>query len=156
MKNKVFPLLAGRHQRVNRGLTKPRRRRQRERHKTIDLMSKTTTLHGITLFCTFLCCPSTTTTWNDKILSFLWNGKGKAINSTISVWIRARSLLVSCKLNSRLLSNWAPWNSLEKKWKDIFQQHFQGRHRCRIVRSLISPSYTKRNLHILSFFPNNY
>ena len=30
---------------VNRDLTKPRRRRQRERQKTIGLMSKTTTLH---------------------------------------------------------------------------------------------------------------
>ena len=29
----------------NRDLTKPRRRRQRERQKTIGLMSKTTTLH---------------------------------------------------------------------------------------------------------------
>ena len=30
---------------VNTDLTKPRRRRQRERQKTIGLMSKTTTLH---------------------------------------------------------------------------------------------------------------
>ena len=29
----------------NRDLTKPRRRRQQERQKTIGLMSKTTTLH---------------------------------------------------------------------------------------------------------------
>ena len=39
-------------------LTKPRRRRQRERQKTMGLMSKTT----ITLFCTFLCRHCTTTT----------------------------------------------------------------------------------------------
>ena len=30
---------------TNRDLTKPRRQRQRDRQKTIDLMSKTTTLH---------------------------------------------------------------------------------------------------------------
>ena len=30
---------------VNRDLTNPRRRRQRERQKTLGLMSKTTTLH---------------------------------------------------------------------------------------------------------------
>ena len=35
----------GRRRLVSRDLTKPRRRRQRERKKTIGLMSKTTTLH---------------------------------------------------------------------------------------------------------------
>ena len=39
----------------------------------------------ITLFCTFLCSPCITTTWNDAILSLLGKGNGEAINSTISV-----------------------------------------------------------------------
>ena len=95
----------------------------------------------ITLFCKFLARPCTTTTWNDQIWSLLGNGNGKAINSTISVRIRARSLLFSSKLNSLLLSNWAPWNNREKKWKDaksIFRRRFHGRRRCRIVRSILA------------------
>ena len=61
----------------NRDLTKPRRRRQRERQKTIGLMSKTTTLHvhHAFLYISFLQC--TTTTGNDQILSLLGNGNGK-------------------------------------------------------------------------------
>ena len=59
----------------------------------------------ITLFCTFLCSPCTTTTWNDQILSLFGNGNGKAINSTTCVWTRPRSLLSSSNPNSPLLSN---------------------------------------------------
>ena len=82
------------------------------------------------------------TTWNDQILSLLGNGNGKTINSTISVRTQAWSLLFSSKLNSLLLSNWAPWNNREKKWKDeksIFQRRIHGSRRCRIVRSLKLP-----------------
>ena len=43
--------------------------------KSIVLTSKTT----------FRCCPWTTTTSNDLILSLLENGNDRAINSTISV-----------------------------------------------------------------------
>ena len=84
--------------------------------KAISLMSKTTSCPCITLFCTFLCSPCTTTTWNDQILSLLGNGKRncKAINSSISVRTWVRSLLFSSKLNSLLLSNWAPRNNREK------------------------------------------
>ena len=57
----------------------------------IGSKSKTT----ITLFCTFLCCPCITRTRVDQISSLLGNGNGKAINSTISVRTRARSLLFS-------------------------------------------------------------
>ena len=35
--------------------------------KAISLMSKTTSCPCIKLFCTFLCSPYTTTTWNDQI-----------------------------------------------------------------------------------------
>ena len=105
-------------------------------------MSKTTSCPCIKLFCTFLCSPYTTTTWNDQILSLLGNGKRncKAINSSISVRTWVRSLLFSSKLNSLLLSNWAPRNNREKLWMDvksIFQWRFHGRRRCRNVRSLM-------------------
>ena len=66
------------------------------------------------------------TTWNDQILSLLGNGNGKTINSTISVRTQARSLLFSSKLNSLLLSNWAPWNNREKKWKDRWEVYFSA------------------------------
>ena len=91
------------------------------------------------VFLTFLCSPCIITRWNDQILSWLGNGNGKAINSTISVRTRARSLLFSSNPNSLLLSNWAPWKKRGKRWRDaksIFQRRFHGRHRCRIVRSL--------------------
>ena len=70
----------------------------------------------ITLFCTFLCCPCTTTTWNDHILTLLENGKDKAIYSTISVWTGARSPLFTSNQNSLLLSNKANW-VVTKKFK---------------------------------------
>ena len=80
--------------------------------KALGLMSKTTTLHvHHAFFLRFLC---TTTTWNDQILSLLENGKGKAINSTISVRTRAPSPLFSSNQNSLLLSNRANWDNREK------------------------------------------
>ena len=93
----------------------------------------------ITLFCTFLCRPYTTTTWNDQILSWLENGNGKAINFTFSLWKRTRSPLFSSNRNSLLSSNWVTWYKREKVVKDsksIFQRRFHWRRRCRIVRSL--------------------
>ena len=83
-------------------------------------------------------------TLNDDILILLGNGNRKLINSTISTWTRAQSVLLSSKLNSLLLSNWDPWNNREKKWKDaksIFKRCFHGRRRCRIVRSLTSSQH---------------
>ena len=78
---------------------------------------KTTTTTTTTFFCRFLCRPCTTTTWNDQILSLLGNGNGKAINSTIPVWTRARSLLFSSLPKSLLLSKWAPWDNRKQKVK---------------------------------------
>ena len=83
------------------------------------------------------CCPCTTTTWNGHA-NFKFTSERERQGDKfymISVWTRARSLLVSSKLNSLLLSNWAPWNNREKKWKDakfIFQRRFHGHRRCRI------------------------
>ena len=94
----------------------------------------------ITLFCTVLCRPCTTTTWNDQILTFFEDGKGNPINSVISVWTRAWPPLLSSNINSLLLSNWVTWDNREMVWKNaesIFQRRFYGSRRCRIVRSLV-------------------
>ena len=48
--------------------------------------------------------------------------------------------LFSSTINSLVLSNWVTKDNREMVWKDaesIFQRHFHGRRRCRIVRSLI-------------------
>ena len=71
----------------------------------------------ITLFCTFLCSHCITTTWNDQILTLLRNGNGKAINSTISVWTRARSPLFSSSQNPLPLNNRVNWDNREKVQK---------------------------------------
>ena len=102
----------------NRDLTKPRRRRQRERQKTIRLMCKTTALQVYHAFL-YICLHCTTTTWNDQILSLLGNGNGKAINSTISVRTWARSPLFSSSQNPLLLSNRANWDNQSLKWCEV-------------------------------------
>ena len=73
-------------------------------------------------------------------LSLLGNGKGKAINSTVSVRTRAQSLLFSCNPNS--LQSFKQLGPLENRKKSeimgslFFQRHFRGRRCYRIVRSL--------------------
>ena len=88
-------------------------------------------------FVNFFAC----TTKNGQILSLLEKGNGKAINSTISVWTRARSHAFTSNLNSLLLSNRATWDNREivsTDVKSIFTRRFRGRRRCRVVRSIIS------------------
>ena len=107
----VTPVSVRRYFRVIRDLTKPWRRRQRERKKLIGLMSKTTTLqvHHASLY---ISLPSLHNyDVKDQILSLLGNGNGKAINSTISVWTWARSPLSSSSQNPLLLSNRANWDN---------------------------------------------
>ena len=90
--------------------------------------------------------------WNDQILSLLGNGNGKAINSTISVWTRVRSLLFSSNPNSLPLSNRAPRDNREKKkmkgCEVFFQRRSHERRRCRIVRSLL-PILVIQNVAII-------
>ena len=84
---------------VIRDLTKPRRRRQRERKKTIGLMSKTTTLHVHHAFL-YISLPSLHNNgvkWPN--FKFIGNGNGKSKNSTISVRTWARSPLFSSSQN---------------------------------------------------------
>jgi len=103
-------------------------------------MSKTTTLHAHHNFCQFLCRPCTATRWNGQILSSPKNGSGKAINSAISVWTRARVPSLHFHLKFPFLSNRATWDNREivsKYAKCIFQRRFHGRRGCRIVRSLL-------------------
>ena len=70
-------------------------------------------------FVHFFAVPAKTTPWNDHILSIFGKGNGKAINSTIYVWTRARCLFLRSNPNFLLLSNWAPWNNREKKWCEV-------------------------------------
>ena len=56
----------------------------------------------ITLFCTFICRPYTTTTWNIRILSWLENRNSKVMKFAISLWNRTRPSLFSFPLSS----NW--------------------------------------------------
>ena len=79
--------------------TKLRRGRQRERQKSVGLVSKATTLHmhHAFLYISLLPLPSTTTTWNDQILSFVEDGNGKAIDSTISVLTQVQHKFPSFK-----------------------------------------------------------
>ena len=104
-------------------------------------MSKTSNQHScITLFCTFLCRPcTTTTTWNDQIFSWLENGKCKVINYYPSLISDAVP-----SLQFQPSSNWLTWYNGEKNSKNvksIFQRHFIGFARCRIVRSLMTHQY---------------
>ena len=61
-------------------------------------MSKTTTLHVHHTFCTFFCCPCTSTMRNGQSLSWLEIGNDKAINFTIWFWTRMQSLVFSSNL----------------------------------------------------------
>ena len=106
----------------------------------------------ITLFCTFLCHHWTTLVWNDQILSWLENGKGKTTNSTISLWTQMWSSLFSSNLTSQLSSNCVTWHKGEKVskvMKSIFQWHFHRHHRCWIVTPLLmSQSLTAKILSL--------
>ena len=137
--------LSSRH----RELTRLRRRRRAKTQWV--LWAKQQLCTGIKLFCTFLCHPCTTTTWNVQILSWLENGNGKTINLTVSLWTRVHgSPLLSSKLNSLLLSNWVTWYEGKKNIestryaKSIFQRRFHWRHRCRIFFDLfLYASFTR-------------
>ena len=123
-----------------RDLTKPRRRRQRERQENDRFNEQNNTLNVHHAFL-YTSLPSLhTVTWNDQILSLLGNGNGEAINSTISVRTWACSPLFNFSQNLLLLSNRANWDNREKvhviDWKSVFQRRFNGRRLCRIVRSL--------------------
>ena len=95
--------------------------------KPIGLMSKTTTLHvhHAFLYSSLLSLHNYDVKWPN--FNFTWERERKAINSTISVWTRVRSLLFSSIPNSLLLSSWVHEDNREKKWKDaksIFSKDF--------------------------------
>ena len=121
--------------------------------KALNLMSKTTTLHVHHAFLYILCCPCTTTKWNDQILSGLENGNGKEINFTSSLWTRMQSPLFSSNLTFLLSSNRITWYEGGKVLKDaksIFQQSFHWHHQCWIVRSLIVSWSMPQNSFIIT------
>ena len=111
------------------------RRRQRERHKIIALMSKNNcSTRAFYVFVHFFAVISKTTTWNDQIQGFLKN---------VSTWrliFHFPSLLErrSHKFSSRILrphcTNWTNWNNLEVvevSRSYIFKWRFRCRRRCR-------------------------
>ena len=69
----------------NRDLTKLQWQWWPERQKSNKFNNQNNNCTCIALFCTFLCLPCTTATWNDPILSGLENGNGKAINFSFSL-----------------------------------------------------------------------
>ena len=83
--------------------------------KAIGLMSKTTTLHvhDAFLYISLLFLHNYDVKW-DQMLSLLENRNGKSINSSISVWTRARAPLFISNQNSILSSNRANWDNREK------------------------------------------
>ena len=89
---------------IIRDLTKLRRRRQgtSKKNNRFNLMSKTTTLH---VHHAFLYISLLSLHNNDVKWPHFEYGNDKAINSTISVWTRARPPLFSSNQNSLLLSN---------------------------------------------------
>ena len=82
--------------------------------KAIGLMSKTTTLHvhHAFLYISLLFLHNYNVKWPN--VNLLENRNGKAINSSISVWTRARAPLFSSNQNSILSSNRANWDNREK------------------------------------------
>ena len=141
----------------SRDLTKPRRRRQRDRQKAIGLISKTTNLHVHHAFL-YISLPflhNHGVKW--PIFEFTWvYGNGKTIDSTIFVWTRVRSPLFVSKINSLLLSNWATW--IMAKWSErmliLFfpSDVFYGRRLCRIVGSLVTPAEARRMQYTVTLF----
>ena len=76
--------------------------------------------------------------WHGQILSLPENGK--AINSIISVWTRARVPSLQFQKFLSFLFNMAVWDNfltVSKDKKPIFLRRFHGRRRCRVVRSLL-------------------
>ena len=92
----------------NRDLSKLPRRRQREPKKSNRFNEQKNNFARASRFFVHEMM------WNDQILSLLENGNGKAINSTISVWIRAQSPLFSSIQNSLPFNNSVNWDNREK------------------------------------------
>ena len=129
----------------NGELTKLRRRQQRQRQKAI-VLAKKQLCTCITLSCTFLCRPCTTTTWNDQILLllllffFFWGRERQGHKFYHLCLDSGTAPLFSSNRNSLLSSDWVTWDNREvvlKGAKSNFQRRFHWRRRCRIVRSLL-------------------
>ena len=75
------------------------------------------------------------------MLSLFEDGNGKAINSTVSVWIWALPPLFSSNEISFLLSNRVYWDNRKNVYNDvksIFERCFHGHRHFWIVRSLLT------------------
>ena len=126
---------------VNRDLTKPRRRRQRKRQKTIRLMSKTTILHAHRAFLYISLSSLHTCDVKWPNFKFTWERERQGDELYHLCPNLSAFPLFSSTQNSLLLSNRANWDNREKIWNDarsVFQRRFYGRRRCRIIRSPIT------------------
>ena len=124
-------------------------------------MSKTTTLHvhHAFLYISLLSLHNYDVKWPN--FNFTWERERKAINSTISVWTRVRSLLFSSIPNSLLLSSWVHEDNREKRVKGCevyFQQSFRGRRRCQMVYKVPiikhKPHFSPPPKYLLANSPN--
>ena len=83
-----------------REFTQRRRRRQRERQKRNRFrQAKQQLCTCITLFCTFLCCRCTTTTWNCLISRFVEDGEQKTTTFFFFSWTLMQSFRFQLQKN---------------------------------------------------------
>ena len=107
----------------------------------IGLKSKTTILHvhhAFFLYISLLSLHNQDASWPN--FKFTWERKRQGDKFYHLCQNSGAVPSLQLQPNSLLLSNWAPWNNREKKWKDattVFQRRLHGRRRCRIVRSPI-------------------
>ena len=101
----------------NRELKQRWRRRQREGHKSNRFrMAKQQLCTCITLFCKFLCCQCTTTTWKCLISRFVevMNRRQQLSLSFPILW--HNPLEFNSRKICRHLTNWTRWNKRDKVW----------------------------------------
>ena len=140
-------------------LKQRRRRRQRERQKSNWFRSaKQQLCTCIMLFCTFLCRPCTTTTWNCLISRF-----SEDVNTRLRVSISFPELWCSLlEFNSRKncqhLTKWTRYNKRDKVWSSansLFKWRVRGlRRRCCLSSLWVKqPVYLPFVLIHVSCFP---
>ena len=137
----IFSLISSTLYSVCNRELKQRRRRKKDVKKEKGLLSKTTTLHMMTLFCRYLHRPCTTTTWKCLIASFMKDvNKRRPISFSLSK--------LDCgpqEINSKEIRLHSPfsanWNKRDKDWKSgnsFSNWRFRCRYRRRCLSSLLS------------------
>ena len=119
-------------------LTKLRRRRRRQRERQKRNRFKEQNNNHAFLYISLLSLHNQDASWPN--FKFTWERKRQGDKFYHLCQNSGAVPSLQLRPNSLLLSNWAPWNNREKKWKDaktVFQRRFHGRRRCRTARSLI-------------------